>query len=219
MNTEQNVDSQPNTADEHTEADAIDTSKATSVPDSERSHALLAPARAKQPLALPAAGFTGPLVALLVLAVGLVGIRDGVVAAGWLDGSSWTGAAAEWIDGLTFDGWMIPVAIVSIIVGLLLLFAALKPRRKTAVALTAETSVYIEPAGIARVAADAARSVPGVLDARASATRRSVTVRADVTGDDRSGLKKAIADQVRSALEPLATAPKTSVRTRTGGRS
>ena len=120
---------------------------------------------------------------------------------------------------MTFDGWMIPVAIVSIIVGLLLLFAALKPRRKTAVALTAETSVYIEPAGIARVAADAARSVPGVLDARASATRRSVTVRADVTGDDRSGLKKAIADQVRSALEPLATAPKTSVRTRTGGRS
>ncbi len=215
MNTDKNPQ-------EGAATDTVDLTKDSSAsPDDHRPKggSLLTPARAKEPLALPAAGFTGPLVALLLLAAGLVGIRDGIVAAGWIDGSSWTGSAAAWIDGLTFAGWMIPVAIVSIVVGLLLLFAALKPRRKTAVLLNAETSVYIEPAGIARVAADAARSVPGVLDARASATRRSVTVRADVTGDDRSGLKKAIGDQVRAALEPLESAPKTTVRTRVGGRS
>ena len=224
MTTENSVDGTgtDKTASDKTASDNVDLTKTSPAPNrDQRSEApsLLTPTRAKEPLALPAAGFTGPLVALLVLAAGVVGIRDGIVAAGWLDGSSWTASAADWIDGLTFQGWMIPVAIATIVVGLLLLFAALKPRRKTAVPLTADTSVYIEPAGIARVAADAARSVPGVLDARASATRKSVTVRADVTGDDRSGLKKSITDQVRTALEPLASAPKTTVRTRTGGLS
>ena len=179
----------------------------------------LTPARAKEPLALPAAGFTGPLVALLLLAAGAVGIRDGAVGAGWIDGTPWTETAAQWVDGLAFAGWMIPIAIVSIVLGLFLLVAALKPRRRTALEVAAQTSVYIEPSGVARIAADAARSVDGVLDARASATRRSVTVRADITGDERSELEKAIADQVGIALEPLTAAPKTKVRTRTGGRS
>lgn len=179
----------------------------------------LLPADPKTPLALPAAAFTGPLIAVLVLAAGVIGIRDGVLAAGWITGSSWTTAAAEWIDGLVFAGWMIPVAIVAIIVGLLLLVAALKPRRKTAIALNADTSVWIEPAAVAHIAADAARSVPGVLTAKATATRRTVVVRAQVTGDDRSGITSAVTERVKAALEPVSKAPKVTVRSRIGGRS
>ncbi len=178
----------------------------------------LQPVDPKTPLALPAAAFTGPLIAVLVLAAGVVGIRDGILGAGWITGTSWTTAAAEWIDGLAFAGWMIPVAIAAIIIGLFLLLAALRPRRKTAVALTAQTSVWIEPAAIARIAADVARSVPGVLNAKATATRRAVTIRAQVTGDDRSGIAETITEQVKIALEPVQKAPKVTVRSRVGGR-
>lgn len=178
----------------------------------------LQPADPKMPLALPAAAFTGPLIAVVVLAAGVVGIRDGILAAGWITGTSWTVTAAEWIDGLAFAGWMVPVAIAAIIIGLLLLLAALRPRRKTAVELTAQTSVWIEPAAIAQIAADVARSVPGVLGARATASRRGVTIRAQVTGDDRSGIGDTIAEQVKIALEPVQKAPKITVRSRVGGR-
>ena len=53
----------------------------------------------------------GVLLALLLLGAGVVGVRDGAVGAGWLHGAYWTRSAAQHIDGLTPQVWMIPVGV------------------------------------------------------------------------------------------------------------
>jgi hypothetical protein len=102
--------------------------------------------------------------------------------------------------------------------GLLCVYAALKPRRTRAVALTARTSVYLDLSDTARVAAAVARAVPGVTTATARARRRKITVRAASTGADPVAQRAAIADTVADALAPLAKAPKVRVRTSIGRR-
>ena len=68
------------------------------------------------------------------------------------------------------------------------------------------------PIDTAKLAAAAARVVPGVTKATASATRRTVTVSARTTGPDVT--KDAVAGAVRTALQPLASVPRISVRAR-----
>jgi hypothetical protein len=110
--------------------------------DHDRSTAL--PAPAPVPVAPAAASYLGALCGIALVALGVVGIRDGIVAAGWIDGRLWTRMAVDWIDGQTFRGWMVPVGIIAALLGLLCVVLALKPRRKRAVALSARSSIYLE---------------------------------------------------------------------------
>ncbi len=175
------------------------------------------PIAGRVPVAAPAAGYVGTLIALLLLGLGVVGLRDGAVAAGWLDGREWTKNAVGWIDGLTFAVWMIPVGVLAIVVGLWWLYAAVRPRRRTALAVDARSSVWIAPADVARLATAAAESVAGVLDARSSATLHKITVTARTTADGGDApVESAIADAVRTATAILASPVKIRVRTRTG---
>ncbi len=75
--------------------------------------------------------------ALLLLGAGVVGVRDGAVGAGWLHGAYWTRSAAQHIGGLTPQVWMILVGVVLALVGVWWVLAALKTRRRTALALQA----------------------------------------------------------------------------------
>lgn len=185
-------------------------------PSDAREKTLPAPGRA--PVAAPAAGYVGTLVALLTLAVGVIALRDSTVSAGWLGGRSWITAAIEWIDGLTFTWWMIPAGIASIIVGVWWVYAALRPRRRTAIAVAAQTSVWIAPADLARVASHAAATVPGVLDARSSATLRKIKVTVQITADSTGNeIKNAVTQAVRDSGGFLTAPHKVAVRTRTGG--
>ena len=88
------------------------------------------PAAAPPPLAPAAAHYVGVISALLLIAAGAVGIRDGIAAAGWISGPSWTRAAIDWFDGQSAHGWMVPVGAVLAAIGLGLVLAALKPRRR-----------------------------------------------------------------------------------------
>jgi hypothetical protein len=181
------------------------------------------PATPPSPAAPPAAGFAGSLIALLVLALGVIAVRDSAVSAGWLDGRPWTLNTVEWLDGLTFQWWMIPVGILAILVGVWSVYCALRPRRRTALPLAARSSVWIGRTDVALVATRAAEKVPGVLGARSSATLRKVTVTVVATADDRGRngqqLKSAISAAVANSLDPIMAAPpKVVVRMRTGGR-
>lgn len=179
----------------------------------------LDPASARTPLAAARAAYTGAFLALVLLALGAVGIRDSIVAAGWFSGNGtlWTSAAIDWIDGLRPAAWMIPAGVAAAIIGAWFLVLALAPRRRTAVVVDASTSIYIDPHSIARVATLAAREVDGVLDATSTATRKKIRVRVTTTGDDT--VPAAVTHAVRTALTPLASTPKISVDTRSGGRS
>lgn len=179
------------------------------------------PPAARGPVAPPAAGYVGALIALLLLALGVVALRDSAVSAGWLRGRPFLTTAIGWVDGLGFDWWMIPAGAVAIAIGLWWVSAALRPRRRTAVSVTARSSVWIGPADLARLASRAAHTVPGVVDARSSATLRKVTVTAKVTatttvGESGSGLASAIETAVREATAVTSSPPTVRVRTRTG---
>jgi hypothetical protein len=156
---------------------------------------------------------------VLLVAVGVIGIRDGIVATGWMGGSMWTANVVNWIDGLTFAPWMIPAGIAAILVGLVVLLVALAPRRTTAVELSGKTSVVIAHRDIARIAESAARTVPGVISARADSRRRSVTVRVATTGQDATTVKSAVSQAVGAALSALSSQPKIGVRTRSGSHT
>ena len=171
-----------------------------------------APASAPPPLAPAAAHYVGVISALVLICLGAVGIRDGIAAAGAISGPSWTRAAVNWFDGQSAHGWMVPVGGVLAILGLVLVYIALSPRRRTAIPVQAKTSVYLDVSDTAKLAAAAARVVPGVTKATASATRRTVTVSARTTGPDVT--KDAVAGAVRTALQPLASVPRISVRAR-----
>lgn len=170
------------------------------------------PAVAPPPLAPAAAHYVAVIAALLLIGVGVVGIRDGIAAAGAITGPSWTRAAVDWLDGQSAHGWMVPVGAILAGVGILSVIAALKPRRRKGIPVTGRTSVYLDVSDTAKLAAAAARVVPGVTTAHASATRRAVTVTARTTGPDVT--TETISSAVRSALAPLAATPRISVRTK-----
>ncbi|GLP78393.1 hypothetical protein TUM20983_55030 [Mycobacterium antarcticum] len=182
------------------------------------------PAAGRAPVAAPSAGYVGTVIALVLLGAGIVALRDTAVLAGWLDGQPFTTTAIEGIDGLTVSWWTSPVGILAILIGAWWVYAALRPRRRTAIPVAADTSVWISPANLARIASAAAQSVPGVLDARSSAGLRKIVVTAQTTSDedvskDGKQIKKAIAEAVGDTVNDfLATPLKVSVRTRTGGR-
>lgn len=173
------------------------------------------PAAAPSPLASAAAHWSGALCAVLLVAVGVVGIRDGVAAAGWIQGNLWTRAAIAWVDGQSAHGWMVPVGAILALLGLALVIAGVKPRRRKAVPVQARTSVYLDIGDAAKLATAAAQAVPGVTRASARATRRAMTVRARTTGPDVTD--DSVAAAVRDALTPLAAVPRIAVRTHVEG--
>ena len=179
----------------------------------------LTPAKAPIPHAAAGASYFGAFLSLAVTAAGVIGIRDGLVAAGAMNGSLWTTNAVNWIDGLTFADWMMPAGVAAVIVGVYCVVLAVTPRRTTAAAVAGRTSVVISHRDIARIAESAAQTVPGVTDARATSKRRTVTVRTHTTGQDAAGVKSAVSGAVSAALDVLAKRPRIVVRTRTGAHS
>ncbi len=116
--------------------------------------------------------------------------------------------------------WMIPAGAVVLAVGAWMVLCALRPRRKTAVAVNAQGAVWMRPRDVARLASHAAASVPGVEVLRSEATRRKVVLYVGLTGaGSDSGTKAAIAAAVGSATEILSPSPRIAVRIGTSGSS
>lgn len=176
-------------------------------------------ASGRAPVAAPAAATVGVLVALLLLGAGVVGVRDGAVGAGWLRGTYWTRTAAQHIDGLTPQIWMIPVGVVLALVGVWWVLAALKPRRRTAVALEAGSAVWVRPRDLAHLAAATADAVPGVIRTATSAKRRKVSVTVDTTSSDATAVRAEVTEAVTDRLAALASAPRVKVTARSRGGS
>jgi hypothetical protein len=168
---------------------------------------------APAPVAAAGASKVAVVLALLLAAVGVVAVRDAAVGLGWAAGQMWLPAVASGVNGLTPQPWFVPAAAVSIVVGLILVTVAVSPRRRTAVPVRAQTPVYVSVDAVAKLAAARARDVAGVVDARATASRRKVMVRCRVTGDE-AAVKRSVADAVTESLSALTRPPRTVVRTR-----
>ena len=171
---------------------------------------------AKTPVGPGIISLVGIILALLVIAVGVVAAQTALVAAGALTGSPWLTTAVTAVNGLSPAAWMLPVGIVIALVGLWLVLTALRPRPRTGVALRATTGVFLRPRDIARLAAAAADDVDGVQDAHASATRTTVTVHITNTGANDT-TAEAVKTAVAGRLSALSKPVRVSVRT-SGGR-
>lgn len=185
------------------------------VPSPEDSRGTAPLPSAKAPVGPGTISGLGLLWAMLLIAVGVVGMQAALVAAGLLDGTSWLTWTIQRFDGLTPSAWMVPAGIVLVLLGLWLVLMALRPRPATAMTLAASTGVFLKPADVARLAVAAADQIDGVQDAKASARRGKVSLRIVGTGSS------AIAGEVEQAvIERLAAFdPPVRVSVRVAGGS
>lgn len=158
----------------------------------------------RQPVAAPGVAAIGILLALVLIAAGAIGVREALLAANAFSGPRWVAYVATHIDGLRPAAWMIPVGVIAVLVGLWWLLAALKPRRRREVALQGEASVWLRPAGIARMAGTTADSVAGTTTAQASANKRRVAVTITAPAAEAATLRTQVSEAISTRLAPTA---------------
>ncbi|WP_350276334.1 DUF6286 domain-containing Asp23/Gls24 family envelope stress response protein [Kribbella sp. HUAS MG21] len=152
---------------------------------------------AKSPVAAPAAAAVGIVAAFVLVGIGVVGIAEMLRTAGLLRGQvippGWFGRTFA----LEPAGWLRPVGIAAVVLGLLVLVVAVKPRRRTHLAVQGpDTIVWIRSADAARLAADGAAKVDSVTAATVAAKRRRL--RATVT---HFGDPARVTDEVGTAID------------------
>lgn len=161
-------------------------------------------------------GVVGPVLAVLLLALAVLLGREAAVGLGWLQGEPWLPSAAQALDGLGAQTWMIAAGIVVALVGLWLLVTALRPRSRKTLPVTAETGVFVHTSDVARLASAAAREVDGVLSAKSSATRSSVAVHVEALSPE---VSSAVQQQVTDRLRALRSTVRVKVKVSTPSRS
>ncbi|GIF01854.1 DUF6286 domain-containing protein [Paractinoplanes rishiriensis] len=139
-------------------------------------------------------GFVGPLMAVLLTAIGVVLLHDAIARIDARPGRTWIAAIVDGLDGLTAEWWMIPAGLAVALIGVWLIVTALRPRSRKTLAVTSKTGVFLRTGDIARLASAAADDVDGVLAANSVASRRAVTVTVESDRDQ-------VADLVRDAVE------------------
>lgn len=155
------------------------------------------------PAAYPGAAILGSIIGLLLLGVAAIGIRDHIVRFGWIEGSPWTENAARWIAQSTWQAWMWPVAIGFIVVGLWMLWLAVKPRRTTHVPVGAYGVMWTRRGDVARRCSSAVSVIAGVEHATTVVGRRRARVTVTVSGDvDAAELHARATDAVAALKAP-----------------
>lgn len=158
-------------------------------------------------------GAIGPILAVLLLALGLLLLRDALVASGALSGTPWLNAGVDGVEGFAPTWWLISAGIVVALIGLWLALTALRRRSRKTLPLTSRTGVFLHTRDIARLASGAAQDVDGVLDVSSTATRKKVTV--TVHGTSELGLRESVTGAVAQRLSPLQSPPRVAVTVRT----
>lgn len=164
-----------------------------------------APARPAGRLAVAAV-----LLAVAVVALGVLLLQDGLVRLGALDGPSWVAGVIEG-DGIAISPtWVVgAVGAVVALAGLATLAAALLPRRREGSPLRSD-GLYVLDGDVARLASAAARTVPGVL--HTTSVRRRRTLAVSVLTDGTPGVRAAVRDAVGSRVAALSRPPRLTVR-------
>ena len=113
-----------------------------------------------------------------------------------IDWDTWVEPIIMTIGDATYQPWMLPAGVVAVVLGLLLVWVAVRPRTRTHRRVHSDTAVWMRPVDISRMLAAAARGVPGVSTATAHVAGGSVVV--SVTGH-----RPDLAPLIDAALTPL----------------
>lgn len=186
----------------------------TNVDNSEVQHTPTPLLAAKIPVGPGVVSVVGLILALLVIAIGVVAVHDALVAAGAANGTPWIDAATAALNGLTPAFWLVPVGVTLAFIGLWLLLTAVRPRPRKGIALQAKTGVFLRPRDVATLARSAAQEVDGVTSAKVTVSRRKIAVAARTTN---GGTEQDITQAVLTRLRALAMAPTVRVTVKTEG--
>ncbi|MEX3627704.1 DUF6286 domain-containing protein [Corynebacterium sp. LK2514] len=165
----------------------------------------------QQPKASPAARGWAIFLGLLLLALAVMAGRETWLVATDANASSWVTPVTDLVARENLETWMIWAGVAAVVVGLIFLIVAFKPRRKTHMRLESErSSVWLRAVDVARRSSAVARQVPGVAAARTQATDKNVKI--TVNGDTEDpALAPRVEDAVSQALQTLESTPRVSV--------
>ena len=154
-------------------------------------------------------GFVGLLLSVAFIALGALAVYDGMALQGWVRTKPLLTPLFSGQEALLPGTTAVVAGVVAAILGLLLLWVALRPARRRGGELEAGTQVWLTWADIARLAASVAEQQDGVLTARASASSRRVQVVARTTTGE---VEPALGEAVAEALSGLRLPPRVAVR-------
>jgi hypothetical protein len=146
-------------------------------------------------------GLFGMLLALLLVALGVLLVHEGLALRGWIDGS-------PVLDPLLSSRAVVEpgpvttlVAALAALLGLWLLVSAFRRGRRRGVELDAKTRVWMSHRDLDRLVTGTAEEVDGVLGAKASVGRRRAVVHVETTTPEVSGDVAAAVERRLAALD------------------
>ncbi|QCH22859.1 hypothetical protein [Mycobacteroides salmoniphilum] len=118
-----------------TPAEVADAYAADAGDPEESDTAIEVSSRYRGPHRVAGSTITSTLIAMGLVAAGVIALRDAAIGVGWVGGSMWTATVAGWVQHAHWMWWTWPAAVVAGIAGLILLVLAVKPRRRTHIAV------------------------------------------------------------------------------------
>lgn len=134
------------------------------------------PKLAPEPRSAPAATVPALLIGVALLGVAGLCVRELISYHQLVETEPWLANASVWIAQLQWRDWMMWAAPGALAAGLILVAAALTPRRRTHLRLRAETDVWLRPTDLARLSSAVALAEPAVLTATTTVDRKSAAV-------------------------------------------
>ncbi len=168
---------------------------------------------ARPPVGVGASPLVAQLLALLVVATGVVGVQEAVSRVGLVGGPSWVGSTASALDGLSPPPWLLLAAVVLAVVGLLLLVVALKRRPRKSLTLQAQTGVYLRTGDLAKLVSERLDGLDAASDTSVDVSRRKiqVTVVSIAPQDHNQAVTSAIDERLAPCLAAIESPPRVKV--------
>lgn len=171
------------------------------------------PPAAKDPRGFARVSLLGVVWSLVLLALAVVAGHDVLVIVEALTGSQWVQQALEWVDGRRPLYWWVIVAVLVALLGLLLVYVALRPRPYQGRQLEAQTGVFLLDRGLRSLAQAVAEDTDGVDSASARTSGRTLKLEVRGLAPERdTDLEDRVAQRVQSRLELLHSPPRVVVK-------
>lgn len=159
------------------------------------------------PTSRPAARAVALLLGVSLLALAVVGIWELLVRVDVVGGGSPIAGTVRRFAEVGWQDWYPVIGVLCVVLGVVFVVRAFLPLRHDHLRVRADSSVWIRPADLGRLATARANRVRGVLRSRALCNRRRLVVRAFAGGTDRDEIIANIEASIRPVLDVLVDPP------------